>query len=564
MTSDDKLAEILVQKGKLSEKQRSRLLQLQQTSNKPLTQLLIEEKIFEEEEMVHFLSDSLDIPILRLDSYQIEREVLQLVPRKLAERYGVIPVARIGTLLTLAASRPLDLITLDDLKELTKCDIRLVLASPKSIQNALTTYYTGAGSLRQIVEEAGPEQLELISLDAEDKGAAARANIDEAPIVRMLNLVVQEAIQQRASDIHIEPYTDHFRIRYRIDGVLKETLKQSLEIYPGMIARLKILSTLDITEKRVPQDGRFKIQTAGKEIDFRVSILPTLFGEKGVLRLLDKANVRSGLDQLGFSEKPISVLREAIRHPYGMILITGPTGSGKTTTLYSILNILNTAERNLMSIEDPIEYQVEGITQTQVNPEIGLTFANGLRSLLRQSPDIILVGEIRDAETADIAVKAALTGHLVFSTLHTNSAAGAVTRLVDMGVEPFLIASSVILVGAQRLVRQICPHCKVPSPVPPEVLKRVYQSVDLKNITAYKGKGCRRCNDTGHLGRLGVMEALPIDSEIRNAILTKASAGDIEKIATSKGMELLFDNAIGLFKEGKTTLEEILRVTAAE
>lgn len=564
MTLDDKLIEALIQKKKLSERERDRILRLQQNSSKPFTQLLIDEKICDEEEIVHLLSDLLNIPILRLDSYQIERDVLQLIPRELVERCGVIPVARIGSLLTVAVARPLDLITMDDLKELTQCDIRLVLAYPKAIQNALTSYYAGTGSFKEIVEEAGPEQLELLS--AEEEPTRDQTSVDEAPIVRMLNLVVQEAVRERASDIHLEPYADHFRIRYRIDGTLKEAMRQSLEIFPGVIARLKILSNLDITEKKIPQDGRFKIQAGGREIDFRVSLLPTLFGEKGVLRLLDKTNIRSGLDQLGFSEKPISLLKEAIRHPYGMILVTGPTGSGKSTTLYSILNILNTPERNLMSIEDPIEYQVEGITQTQVNPEVGLTFASGLRSLLRQSPDVILVGEIRDAETADIAVKAALTGHLVFSTLHTNSAAGTMTRLIDMGVEPFLIASSVIAVAAQRLLRGICPYCKMPSTVAPEVLKRVsyHSSTTLKDVTAYKGKGCRRCNETGYLGRLGAMEVLSVDTEIRNAILKKASSASIEKMARSKGMETLFENTLGLFKSGKTTLEEVLRVAAEE
>lgn len=563
LTSQDRLAEILVQQGKLSEKDRDRLLRLQQETGKSFTHVLFDEKLLDEHEITRLLSKLLGLAILRLEAYRIHPDVMKLLPQKMAERYEAIPVERIGSVLTLATSKPLDLLAVDDLREITGCGIRLVLATPSEIQNTFAAHYQGSAGMHQMLKEVIPDELEVI---AEEEGKTDdETAAEEAPVVRMVNLIVEEAIRERASDIHLEPYRNDFRVRYRIDGVLKESFRQSFEIYAALVARLKILSCLNITEKRIPQDGRFKIRLEEREIDFRVSVLPTFFGEKVVLRLLDKSNVRAGLDELGFSSKPIELFKEAIRRPYGMILVTGPTGSGKSTTLYSVLNLLNTPERNLMTIEDPIEYQIEGITQTQVNTEIGLTFASGLRSLLRQSPDVVLVGEIRDTETADIGVKAALTGHLVLSTLHTNSAAGAVTRLIDMGVEPFLIASSVILIAAQRLLRRICPHCQEPSPVSPELLRRLsLMPSALDGVRAMKGKGCPRCNGTGYLGRLGAIETFLIDSDIREAILARASSEEIEKIICKKGMETLFENALNLFKVGKTTLEEVLRVTAME
>ena len=557
----DKLAEILIQQGKLSSKDYERLQQLSQKSGKSFAALLLEEKVVDENEMASFLSEAFGAPVLRLRSYHIDPEVVKFFPREIAERYQAVPVALLGSLLTLATSRPLDLLALDDIEELTRCKIRVVFSTPSEINDALTNGYTGPALLKDFMEETGSNEIEFVTQKEEVVGREA---VDHAPIVRMGNRIIEEAVQMRASDIHLEPYQDHFRIRYRIDGILREAFRHSFDIYPALVARIKILSNLDITERRLPQDGRFKTRTKDHEVDFRVSILPTFFGEKAVLRLLDKKNVRSGLDELGLSEKPVQILKEAIRRPYGMVLVTGPTGSGKSTTLYSVLNLLNTSGRNLMTVEDPIEYQIEGISQTQVNPEIGLSFASGLRSLLRQSPDVILVGEIRDSETADISIKAALTGHLVLSTLHTNSAAGAVTRLVDMGVEPFLIASSVIVVAAQRLLRRICPHCKAPYKLPPEVLKRISDaSVSLlKESESFKGKGCKQCNQTGYLGRLCGVEVFPVTSEIREAILSRESSEKIEQIARKSGMETLFENAFNLFKAGKTTLEELLRVTA--
>lgn len=559
--AQDKWIEALVQKGRVSPKERDRLLRLQQETGKQVTDLLLQEKVMGENELVRLLSESLHYPVLRLASYQIDPELLKLIPRDMAERYEAIPVARMGDLLTLAVARPLNLIEMDDVRELTGCRLQLVLSTRTEIQNVLATYVAGAATaLSRFLQETNGE----IVLIAQTEEGTTKEEATRAPVVRMVDRIIQEAVGVRASDIHLEPYREQFRIRYRVDGVLTEAFRHSMDVYPAVAARIKILSSLDITEKRLPQDGRFKTRLGDREIDFRVSVLPTFFGEKCVLRILDKANVRAGLDELGFSEKPIQSFKEAVKRPYGMILVTGPTGSGKSTTLYSVLNLLNSSDRNLMTIEDPIEYQIQGITQTQVNPEIGLTFASGLRSLLRQSPDVILVGEIRDSETADIGVKAALTGHLVLSTLHTNSAAGAVTRLVDMGVEPFLIASSVVLVAGQRLLRRICPFCKISCTLPPEVLKRVQVlSVKITEKAAFKGKGCKRCNETGYLGRLGAIEVMPVDTDIRTAVLHRASSEEIEQIARRKGMETLFENALELFKAGKTTLEEVLRVTTA-
>jgi type IV pilus assembly protein PilB len=408
--------------------------------------------------------------------------------------------------------------------------------------------------------------VELITEDEKNSGSGVvQISVDDAPVIKMVNFILEKALKSRASDIHFEPYEKEFRIRYRVDGSLKESFSHSLELYPALVARAKIISTLDITERRVPQDGRFRLTLKDRQIDFRVSVLPTYFGEKMVLRVLDRSGIRSGLDKLGFTEKPTRALAEAVKKPYGMILITGPTGSGKSTTLYSILNTLNTPQKNLMTVEDPVEYQVEGITQTQVQPEIGLTFASGLRALLRQSPDIVLVGEIRDAETADIAVKAALTGHLVFSTLHTNSASGAMTRLIDMGVEPFLIASSVVCVGAQRLLRKICPDCKEPATIPPEVLARCKLSKsEWDKIKPYRGKGCIKCNMTGYFGRTGASEVLLVDPDIRELVIQKKSSNVIHELAVEKGMQTLFQNALELFKSGATTLEEVLRVSSPE
>ncbi|MDP3921388.1 MAG: ATPase, T2SS/T4P/T4SS family [Candidatus Omnitrophota bacterium] len=563
--SKTQLAEMLIDSGKVDAKEFQNVLKLAKKDKKDVFELVVEKGLIDEEDMTHFLSDHLEIPMFNLSAYRIPKDTLDLIPKKLADRYRAMPVSRIKNLLTVATSRPLDLMLQDDLRGLTNCDISLILATPKAISAAVEHYYSQGGSLHEIIEGIGEDDLEVVA----DRGAkegdddTKKHSLDDAPVIRMVNLIIEEAIRMRASDIHFEPYEKEFRIRYRIDGALKDAFSHARDMYSAVVARIKIMSQLDITEKRVPQDGRFRVKLLNREIDFRVSMLPIYFGEKIVMRVLDRASMKSGLDKLGLTEGPTNILARAVKHPYGMILVTGPTGSGKSTTLYTILNTLNTIDRNIMTIEDPVEYQVEGITQTQTHAQIGLTFASGLRALLRQSPDIVLVGEIRDSETADIAVKAALTGHLVFSTLHTNSAAGAVTRLIDMGVEPFLIASSVICVAAQRLVRRVCQYCKAPHEVPAEVLRRCNLTAeDMKGFTPYKGKGCVKCNHTGYYGRMAVIELMEVDNQIREMIIEKLSSDQIHRAAVEKGMETLYEYALGRFKAGCTTLEEVLRVSS--
>lgn len=566
--SREKLLQALAKEIQLESAQFKEVSETARRERKSIFQVLVDKNLITEENLFEFLSESLSIPLLNIPALRVTQDLVKLVPKKIVERYHILPLSRIGNLLSLATSDPFNIFAYDDIKELTKCETALVLAPPKMITGGIETYYGGNVKLEEILEGMEDSNLEIIAEKEEEggeKGEALAHGAENAPVVRMVDLILTQAIKSRASDIHFEPYEKEFRVRLRIDGSLKDTFRQSMDFYPHLVARMKIMATLDITERRVPQDGRFRVQLGGREIDFRVSVLPIYHGEKIVLRILDRSSMKSGLDQLGFSDKPTSAFAEAVKRPYGMILVTGPTGSGKSTTLYTILNTMNTMDRNIMTIEDPVEYQVQGITQTQVKPEVKLTFASGLRCLLRQSPDIILVGEIRDTETADIAVKAALTGHLVFSTLHTNSAAGAFTRLVDMRVEPFLIASSVICIAAQRLMRKICQYCKEPHTVPDEVLRRCgLKPSDLEGVQSFHGKGCSKCNNTGYFGRIATIEVLTVDPDIRELILQKKSSDDIQKMAEERGMETLFENALGIFKRGVTTLEEVLRVSTQE
>lgn len=567
MASAPNLIEILKKTGAVSAENLKRAQELQRQNGKKLIRILLEEGILAEKDLVALLSAELDIPVLSLGMYKISPNAVELVPRKIAERFEIMPVARISNVVTIAMSDPLDVFAIDDLKEITKCNVRPVISTSKDIQVAIDSYYTEETKFDELVEDFDPDTVEVVN-DLQTQEVAAEGSAyaaDQAPVIRMVNLILQEAIRNRASDIHFEPYEDRLRIRFRIDGVLREAFVPPREMYNAILTRLKIVSDLDITEKRLPQDGRFKARFESREIDFRVSLLPTYFGEKAVLRVLDKTNVRAGLHHLGFTPDSVKKFQEAIKRPYGMALVTGPTGSGKSTTLYAILNEFNTKERNIMTVEDPIEYQVEGITQTQVNPDIGLTFANGLRSLLRQSPDIILVGEIRDSETADIAIKSALTGHLVFSTLHTNNAAGAIARLVDMGVEPFLVSASLVVITAQRLMRKICPNCKVACEIDRETLERFPASQEwVKNAVPYRGAGCNLCRNTGYHGRIATMEVLVVDQDLQQLIVENRPTGEIEALARKKGMRSLYEDALISFQTGQTTLEEVLRITTTE
>ncbi|MBI4394784.1 MAG: Flp pilus assembly complex ATPase component TadA [Candidatus Omnitrophica bacterium] len=558
------LPELLSKTHLISEIDLKRAQELQKVRGTKLIRILVEEGIVPEKDLMLLLSSELSIPVLDLASYKVDPKVLKLIPKKVAQSYSIIPVAQIGNVISLAMSDPLDVTAMDDVKKITHCNVRAAIVGHRDVQAAVENYYSEEAKLEEILDDLDPDSIEVVDQSKQEESRDVKA-ADEAPVIRMVNLILQDAIKNRASDIHFEPFLDRLRIRFRIDGALRESFSPPRQMYNALLTRIKIVSNLDITEKRLPQDGRFKAKFENREIDFRVSALPIYYGQKLVLRVLDKTNIRTGLDSLGFEVRSIQKFQEAIKRPYGMVLVTGPTGSGKSTTLYSVLNQLNTKERNIMTIEDPIEYQIHGITQTQVNPDIGLTFANGLRSLLRQSPDIILVGEIRDSETADIAVKAALTGHLVFSTLHTNNAAGAVTRLVDMGVEPFLIASSLIATTAQRLMRRICLNCREVCEIPKEILNRLPANQKwIQEAKGYKGKGCTQCKNTGYRGRLGAMEVLQIDDEIQTLITENKSSGDIEAVARKKGMKSLFEEAMEGFHKGLTTLEEILRVTTFE
>jgi type IV pilus assembly protein PilB len=530
-----------------------------------LYKVLVDQGMIDESTLILLMAEELGIPTLNLSIFKVDKEIIKLIPQKVAIRYELLPLSKVGNSLTVAMANPLDVLARDDLHQLTGCDINAIFTTTRDIKQAIDSYYSETKDMDDILQDAEDLASDDLEVVHEDDEKEVTVDGVDAPVIKLVNLTLREAIKNRASDIHFEPYEKKFRIRFRVDGSLLEFISPPKKMEGPLMARLKILSDLNITEKRVPQDGRFKVKMLNKEIDFRVSILPTVFGEKAVLRVLDKANLSVGLEKLGFLPKNLKLIQDAITKPYGLILVTGPTGSGKSTTLYSILNMLNTPDRNVMTVEDPVEYQVTGITQTQVLQEVGLTFAEGLRSLLRQSPDVILVGEIRDGETADIAVKSSLTGHLVFSTLHTNSACGSVTRLMDMGVEPFLIASSLIIAAAQRLCKKICENCKQEYTIPMDVLERL--KVDqrrLQGIVSYQGTGCPVCRNTGYYGRLGTLEILTLDDEIRQMILDMASSDEIEQAARKKGMSTLFENAFEKFRMGLTTLEEVFRITAEE
>ncbi|MFA5388915.1 MAG: GspE/PulE family protein [Candidatus Omnitrophota bacterium] len=536
----DRLIEALVESKLIAQKDLEKARDIQAKDGTSLSKILVREGMLNEKDLMSVMSRELNIPAVNLSKYKIDKDYVKLIPEAMARQYKVIAISRFSNALVVAMADPLNIFAIDDLKELTKFDVEPVLSTETDILDSIDKMYGRDDRfLSDVIKDAPESGLEVINTSKEefDIGEAVLEG-ETPPIVKMVNLIIQEALRKRASDIHVESEEDYLRVRYRIDGNLQEALKIPKKNQNAVLARLKIMSGMNITESRMPQDGRFKVRLQKKEVDFRVSMLPTSFGGKVVLRALDKSNLSIGLDSLGFSSDTLARFKEAIAKPFGMILVTGPTGSGKSTTLYSVINQMNTPEKNIITIEDPVEYQVEGITQIQANPDIGLTFANGLRSLLRQSPDIIMIGEIRDSETADIAIKASLTGQMVLSTLHTNDAPTAISRLIDMGIEPFLIASSVVLVAAQRLCRVICKACK--------------------------GKGCKKCNSTGYLGRIAILEALAIDDKIREMIIENASVDDIRSYAVSKGMKTLRDDGMEKYKNGITTMEEVLRVTTEE
>jgi type IV pilus assembly protein PilB len=568
-TLRENIIEILIQSKHLNNEKLERALEIQKQKQIPLRRVLVEERFISEEELLSLLSEQLYIPTLHLTKYKFDRDIVDLIPERMARQYNVIPLSRIGNTLTVAISDPLNIFALDDLKVLTGCNIDTVLSSENEISRTIDAQYSKeAKDMQQVLVEAEnteanleTQDIEVIKQEAIELTSAVQES-EKPPIVKLVDLMITQALKKRASDIHIEPEHDCLRIRYRVDGSLHDIFKIPKINQNAILARIKIISNLDITESRLPQDGRFKVRFESREVDFRVSGLPTTFGQKFVLRALDKSNLSIGLDKLGFSEQPLSTFKEAVAKPFGTILVTGPTGSGKSTTLYSVLNQLNTSERNIITVEDPVEYQIEGITQIQVKPEIGLDFASGLRALLRQSPDVIMIGEIRDSETADIAIKASLTGQLVFSTLHTNDAISSITRLIDMGVEPFLAASSIIMLCAQRLCRKICLKCRKPQDIPQDFLEKIGFR---ERVTFYKAEGCKYCNNTGFYGRIAILETIMNNDFIREMIIKKKSIDEIKQYAVKEcGMKTLRDDAFLKVKDGLTTLDEALRITTEE
>ncbi|MFH1857853.1 MAG: ATPase, T2SS/T4P/T4SS family [Candidatus Omnitrophota bacterium] len=558
-----RLMALLLEKKLVDKKRLEEALAIQKKSGGMLSKILVEEGWVSEKELLSLVGQELDIPPMDLSRFKIDPLVARLIPEKIARRYHIIPISQIGNTLVVSMVDPLNILMMDELRMLTQYQIGPVLSTEKDILDAIDRVYAPQDSkISRLLEGMEVESPEELFKEEEINLESIVQSSKKIPIVEIVNLMLLDALDKRASDIHIEPAEKGLRIRHRVDGVLLEATVLPKESQQAVISRIKILCGLDITENRLPQDGRFKIRYRAKEIDFRVSVLPIMFGGKIVLRILDRSSLKSGLEHLGFSPGPMAKFKEAVQKPFGMILLTGPTGCGKSTTLYALLQSLNVPERNLTTIEDPVEYQLPGITQIQVHPDIGLTFAGGLRAVLRQTPDVIMVGEIRDFETADIAVKSSLTGHLLLSTLHTNDAPSAMTRLTDMGVEPYLIASSVILVAAQRLCRIICSNCKERVSIEKSLLQRI--GYCGKNSEFYRGKGCRKCARTGYFGRMGVAEVMVIEDEIRDAILSRAPADDIKALALKKGMGTLHEDALMKFEQGFTSLEEVMRITVQE
>jgi len=532
----------------------------------PLRNILVEMGFVTEENLMAFLGESIGMPFIRnLFNKITDPTVINFIPEKTCRQYMAMPLFKTGEVLTIAMGDPFDVFAIDDLQSIAKCKVEAVLSKKDEIVNVIDSYYGSKDPLHDIVSGMEKDEaLEIIQDDDSRVVSEEQTEVVDAPIIRLVNTMISQAIKDRASDIHVEPEEKKLGIRYRIDGVLRETMVPPKRLQPAIISRIKIMAGMDISTKRTPQDGRFKIRVEKKDIDIRISTIPTIYGEKVVMRLLDQTSVCSNLEDIGFNKDTCKQFRDLIDRPYGIILVTGPTGSGKTTTLYYALQEINSPEKNIVTIEEPVEYELEGINQISVNVKAGVTFAEGLKSILRQDPDVIMVGEVRDLETANIAVRAALTGHLVFSTLHTNDAASSIARLIDMGVPPYLVTSSVSCILAQRLVRKVCEKCKEPFTPTPEMLSELDLDGTAEGYTFYKGKGCEDCAQTGYFGRIGVFEFMVIDKELRNLIHTGCSGDDIKVAAQKTGMKLLWEDGKEKIKKGVTTIEELKRVTFME
>ncbi len=555
------LGESLVEEKLLSQEQLWKAQQEEQRTGLRLRKVLVKLGLIDEEDLVNFLSTNWAIPKIDPSNYLIDPKLIDLVPEELAKKHEMIPVLKIANRLTCAMVDPLNVFALDEVRMKTNYVIEPAVAPEASIKKAIDEHYGAKGSLDELIRNIDKEKFSV--KEGKDFDVKKLEGISKEPVViKLVNLMVMEALKMRASDIHIEPEENALKTRFRIDGIMQEVASPPKHLQAGIISRIKIMSNLDIAERRIPQDGRFNLKADGKEVDVRVSCMPTIYGENVVMRLLDVSSAFRGLDQLGFGDLH-ALWEKLLSRAYGIILVTGPTGSGKTTTLYASLAKLNTSDKNIITIEDPVEYRLSGIRQTQINPKVGLTFATGLRSILRQDPDIIMVGEIRDQETVAVAIQAALTGHLVLSTLHTNDAPSAVTRLNDMGVEPFLIASSVIGVLAQRLVRGICKECKESYTPSDEALRDIGVKTG-GDIKFYRGKGCGACMQTGYKGRLGIYELMAPNEEIHRLILARAPFGEIRKAARNAGMLGLKEDGVRKITMGITTVEEVLRIILDE
>ncbi|MDH4036795.1 MAG: type IV-A pilus assembly ATPase PilB [Candidatus Krumholzibacteria bacterium] len=556
----DRIAQKLLESSLISQDQLARALESQQSDGGTLSYNLVKTGAISEMAFAEFMGQVYNVPAVDLDSASIDGSAVDLIPADVATKFQVVPLKREGRTLTVAMANPDNIFAIDDIKFITGFDVRPVVATETAIKRTIDRLYDSADSLATIMGEI-EDDFEIVEESEEAEAGAVAAAVD-APVVKLVNSLISDAVGRGASDIHIEPYEKSLRVRFRIDGMLHEMMSPPFKMKNAITSRLKIMAELDIAERRVPQDGRIKIRMHGKPIDLRVSTLPTIFGEKVVMRILDQSNLQIDLAKLGFAPSALGRFLNAIESPYGMVLVTGPTGSGKSTTLYSALQKINKVHSNIMTAEDPVEYNIPGINQVNVHEDIGFTFATALRAFLRQDPNIIMVGEIRDLDTASIAVKAALTGHLVLSTLHTNDAASSINRLVDMGIEPFLVSSSVLLIIAQRLVRRLCEKCKVPTTLHAEVLKELGILENPDELRICEPKGCPVCNDTGYKGRVGLYEVMEISSSLREMIIDRASNADIKNHAMNEGMLTLRLDGIEKFKLGHTSLEEVLRETA--
>ncbi|MEP7015265.1 MAG: ATPase, T2SS/T4P/T4SS family [Verrucomicrobiota bacterium] len=564
----ERIADVLIEDGLLLPNQLRDAVDIQKSEGGRLLKILTDRQFVTEQDMAFSMGRCLNTPPINLSRLRVPENVMELVPREMARANKLVPIARLDGKLFVAMADPTNVLAVDDLKRRVQLEIVPMIATEKAVSETLSGMH-GAGNMSAVLKQVSDEAAQASEVEVQ---ATKREEIDidrlasdseDAPVIKIVNLILAQAVKEKASDIHIEPFHTALKLRYRIDGELIPAESPPKALQLAITSRIKILSGLNIAERRLPQDGRFRIRVMGKEVDLRISILPTAHGEKIVIRILDKASLTGGIDMLGMDQDTLSKFKKAIDAPHGMILVTGPTGSGKTTTLYSVLHELNNPEYNIVTVEDPIEYELMGVNQVAVRTDIGLDFSAALRSILRQDPDIVMVGEIRDNETADIAVKAALTGHQVLSTLHTNDAAGAITRLDDMGIEPFLISSSILMSCAQRLVRRICPNCQEEFVPEPEMLEQLALG-DKTGTTFYHGSGCDRCKGRGYLGRVAIIEALPVSEAIRRLVIKRASAAIIKNHAITEGMKSLRVVGIEKAAEGITTLEEVWRVTSED